>query len=484
MSYCPFAHLIRAFTPEDIEVDYELYTVAKYNRDIKDVFIRELVEDLFDYSSYNSFSEWYDDADDEIIVKLDEFVQNNPAEAEKMKAGLYKYLKVDESSVYVNALDDEYDISVELYVGGTIDLFALYEYLTGKKVPQKYELTKEVSDFDTPAGLKTLYRIKDCRTGKIGGFIESEENLSQVGSCMVLDCAGVWGNACVSGNAIVSDYACVGEEAQVYGNAKVLNEAYIHGSAKVSGNAVIEGVAEILGTSQISGDTTVVDAVVVNSEITNNAFVDILNGTVEDSYISGSVKIKDCTDLLLHQVIMSGSTQMIEISHYDFVDCSFTGQSIITMEWLKAYPTNRLERVHAFDVVKPVSEPKSEPKKVTQDFIYKVNDGSDKLSVKSDIDVDEFFTAPVSSNERENIITIIAIDTKLPLMSIKKQSKDEKIIYKFIVDITTDREETFNVSAIIETQDQLNKLIEQTVEALNSYPQFSKYADNLEECIK
>ena len=479
MSYCPFAHTIRAFTPEDIEVEYELYTITKYNRDIKDVFIRELVDDLFNYSSYNSFSEWYNDADDEIIVKLDEFVKNNPAEAKKMEAGLYKYLKVDESSVYVNSWDEDYDVSVELSVGGTIDLFALYEYLTGKKVPQKYELTKEVSDFDTPAGLKTLYRIKDCRTGKIGGFIESEENLSQVGSCMVLDCAGVWGNARVSGNAIVSDYACVGEEAQVYGNAKVLNEAYIHGSAKVSGNAVIEGVAEILGTSQISGDTTVVDAVVVNSEITDRAFVDILNGTVEDSYISGSVKIKDCTDLLLHQVSMIGSTQMIEISHYDFIECHFVGITI-TMEWLKAYPTNRLVKVHTFDVFKPVSE----PKKVTQDFIYKVNDGSDKLSVKSDIDVDEFFTAPVSSNERENIITIIAIDTKLPLMSIKKQSKDEKIIYKFIVDITTDREETFNVSAIIETQDQLNKLIEQTVEALNSYPQFSKYADNLEECIK
>lgn len=481
MSYCPFAHLIRAFTPEDIEVDYELLTITKYNRDIKDVFIRELVDDLFVYSSGNSFSQIYNDANNEIIVKLDEFVKNNPAEAKKMEAGLYKYLKVDESSVYVNSLDEDYDVAVELGVGGTIDLFALYEYLTGKKVPQKYELTKEVSDFDTPAGLKTLYRIKDCRTGKIGGFIESEENLSQVGSCMVLDCAGVWGNACVSGNAIVSDYACVGEEAQVYGNAKVLNEAYIHGSAKVSGNAVIEGVAEILGTSKISGDTTVVDAVVVNSEITNNAFVDILNGTVEDSMICCSAKIKDCTDVLLHLVTMSGSTQMIEVSHYDFIECSFAGNTI-TMEWLKAFPTNRLERFSLFSIVKPV--PKSEPKKVTQDFIYKVNDGSDKLSIKSDIDIDEFFTAPVSSNERENTITIIAIDTKLPLMSIKKQSKDEKIIYKFIVDITTDREETFNVSAIIETQDQLNKLIEQTVEALNSYPQFSKYADNLEECIK
>ena len=483
MSYCPFAHTIRAFTPEDIEVDYELQTVTKYNRDIKDVFIRELVEDLFLYSSYNSFSEWYDDADDEIIVKLDEFVQNNPAEAEKMKAGLYKYLKVDESSIHITYIDDLNEAAIDLYVGGTIDLFALYEYLTGKKVPQKYELTKEVAEFDTPAGVKTLYRIKECQTGKIGGFIESEENLSQVGSCMVWGSAGIWGNARVSGNAVVSDDACVGEEAQVYGNAKIVSDAYIHGYAKVSGNTLIEGLAEIYGTSQISGEATVIDADVVNSEITDRAFVDILNGTVENSYISGSVKIKDCTDLLLHQVSMIGSTQMIEISHYDFVECHFAGTTI-TMEWLKAYPTNRLVKVHTFDVIKPVSEPKSEPKKVTQDFIYKVNDGSDKLSVKSDIDVDEFFTAPVSSNERENIITIIAIDTKLPLMSIKKQSKNEKIIYKFIVDITTDREETFNVSAIIETQDQLNKLIEQTVEALNSYPQFSKYADNLEECIK
>ena len=474
MSYCPFAHLIQAFIPNDIE--YKGHSVTKYNRDLKDIFIREIVDDLFD----TSFSQIYNDADDEIIIKLDKFVKNNPAEAKKMKAGLYKYLKVDESSVYVNSWDEgSIKLGVCLCVCGAIDLFALYEYLTGKKVPKKYELTKEVAEFDTPVGVKTLYRIKDCQTGKIGGFVESEENLSQVGSCMVWGCAGIWGNARVFGNAVVSDDACVGEEAQVYGNAKIVSDAYIHGYAKVSGNTLIEGLAEIYGTSQISGEATVIDADVVNSQITDSAFVDILNGTVEDSYISGSVKIKDCTDLLLHKVTMSGSTQMIEISHYDFVECNFAGQTI-TMEWLKAYPTNRLVKVHTFDVVKPVSE----PKKVTQDFIYKVNDGSDKLSVKSDIDVDEFFTAPVSSNERENIITIIAIDTKLPLMSIKKQSKDEKIIYKFIVDITTDREETFNVSAIIETQDQLNKLIEQTVEALNSYPQFSKYADNLEECIK
>ena len=351
MSYCPFAHLIQAYIPNDIE--YKGHSVTKYNRDLKDIFIREIVDDLFVYSSNTSFSKMYNHANDEIIVKLDEFVKNNPAEAEKVKAGLYKYLKVDESSVYVNSWDEgSIKLGVCLGVYGAIDLFALYEYLTGKKAPKKYELTKEVAEFDTPVGVKTLYRIRECQTGKIGGFVESEENLSQVGSCMVWGSAGIWGNARVSGNAIVSGYACVGEEAQVYGNAKVLNEAYIHGSAKVSGNAVIEGVAEILGTSQISGEATVVDAYVVNSQITDNAFVDMLNGTAEDSIISGSAKIKDCTDLLLNKVTMSGSAQMIEVSHYDFIECNFAGTTI-TMEWLKAYPTNRLVKVRTFDVVKP-----------------------------------------------------------------------------------------------------------------------------------
>ena len=70
---------------------------------------------------------------------------------------------------------------------------------------KKFELTTESIDVN---GVK-LYRIKSLinfgavKAGKLGGYVEKEENLSQV------DTAWVFGNAWVSGNARVYDDARV-----------------------------------------------------------------------------------------------------------------------------------------------------------------------------------------------------------------------------------------------------------------------------------
>ena len=71
---------------------------------------------------------------------------------------------------------------------------------------EKYELlkddTKEVSGH-------TLYRIKalrdfgDVTKGDLGGYIESEDNLSHNGDAWVFDDARVWGNAEVCGSAVI-----------------------------------------------------------------------------------------------------------------------------------------------------------------------------------------------------------------------------------------------------------------------------------------
>ena len=76
---------------------------------------------------------------------------------------------------------------------------------------KKYRLTEET----TKVGNRTLYRIQALRDfgnvtkGDIGGYIESEKNLSQDG------------NAWVSGDARVSGNACVYGNARVYGNADI-----------------------------------------------------------------------------------------------------------------------------------------------------------------------------------------------------------------------------------------------------------------------
>lgn len=58
---------------------------------------------------------------------------------------------------------------------------------------KKYELTGEPNDHG-------LRRIRQLSDGALGGWIESEENLSQEGSCWVYGDARVYGNARVSGN--------------------------------------------------------------------------------------------------------------------------------------------------------------------------------------------------------------------------------------------------------------------------------------------
>lgn len=90
---------------------------------------------------------------------------------------------------------------------------------------EKYELLKD----DTKIMLgRTLYRIKSVRDfgnvekGDLGGYIESENNLSHYGNAWVCD------NARVCGNARVSDNARVWGNAEVCGNAVIKStEDYI-----------------------------------------------------------------------------------------------------------------------------------------------------------------------------------------------------------------------------------------------------------------
>ena len=76
----------------------------------------------------------------------------------------------------------------------------------------KYELTKET----VPWMGRTLYRIRATASfgivikGELGGFIESDKNLSIAGDAWVYGNAQVWGDAQVCGNA------------QVYGDAQAI----------------------------------------------------------------------------------------------------------------------------------------------------------------------------------------------------------------------------------------------------------------------
>ncbi|MBB4077348.1 NDP-sugar pyrophosphorylase family protein [Bartonella fuyuanensis] len=128
---------------------------------------------------------------------------------------------------------------------------------------KKFALTNETRVFNN----QTLYRIRalidfdDVKAGDLGGFIESENNLSHDGNCwvydnaLVLNPAHIYENAkvfnnaiimgSVYGNAHVCDRARVYANAHVYDNAHLSYNAWVYHQARVYGNAKINKKSKV-----------------------------------------------------------------------------------------------------------------------------------------------------------------------------------------------------------------------------------------------
>ena len=82
---------------------------------------------------------------------------------------------------------------------------------------KKFKLTDDTIVID---GI-TLHRIKALRSfgnvtkGNFGGWVEKEENLSQLGDAWIDENAKVYGNAYIFENALISG------EAMIYGHASI-----------------------------------------------------------------------------------------------------------------------------------------------------------------------------------------------------------------------------------------------------------------------
>lgn len=130
---------------------------------------------------------------------------------------------------------------------------------------KKFELTSETC---VKYGTK-VYRIRalidfgDVRAGHLGGFVESEDNLSHSGT------AWIEGEAVVKERAIVKEDAVVRGRAVVDGNAVIAGTAWVDDDAAVRENALIEGDAWVNGNAIVKGDVAVGDDVTIS----NNAWV-------------------------------------------------------------------------------------------------------------------------------------------------------------------------------------------------------------------
>ena len=166
-----------------------------------------------------------------------------------------------------------------------------------ENVEKKYGFTSEtmVVDGHELHRIVALDDIFDSDGNKIvkkddlGGWIESEDNLSQDGSCWVEDEAMVFGHARVEDNANISGNAKVFENARVYGNALIYGESIVSGDASVYGNANVSGKAIINGSAKVWE----------NAVIGENARIE------ENATVSGNAKVGG-------NVILSGNASALD----------------------------------------------------------------------------------------------------------------------------------------------------------------------------
>ena len=105
---------------------------------------------------------------------------------------------------------------------------------------KKYELVPEtVTKFYS----KSMYRIRalkdfsDVKKGNLGGYVESEENLSQTGNCWIYDGSIVGLGAKIVEDAVVKGYSNVIEHSRISNNAIVEKDSVIKGGSSIKFNS-------------------------------------------------------------------------------------------------------------------------------------------------------------------------------------------------------------------------------------------------------
>lgn len=173
----------------------------------------------------------------------------------------------------------------------------------------KYKITDETTKYlgRTLHRIEALCTFNDVKIGDKGGFIESENNLLQEGTCWVYNNAKVLEQAIVSGDACIYDNAVIRGNALVYDNAEVATRATVRGNAKVYGNACISENVIITGEAQVFDNADIKEDAIIrgnakvygyteiygNSHITD--YVEIYdNAVIKDrSYIYGKSKVSN-----------------------------------------------------------------------------------------------------------------------------------------------------------------------------------------------
>lgn len=235
-------------------------------------------------------------------------------------------LSRDDESIEVNFNDEKETVEI---------IFKQFE------PREKYELVKEdrieypvsfdipsvtlyriraLRDFSCPVKIRTGYgQFKEIKVkkGDLGGYVESERNLSHDAGCWIFDDAKVFHKARVQDNAHISNQAVVKK------GAIIKDDSSVHDHSTVEGSAVLSGHSRAAGGSVISGD------VKLNGNVYVSDYCQVTNGSVLDGdiYLEGSICVENAK--LTGTIVLFGQYLItFDVHNNEEIVCYTTNRSI------------------------------------------------------------------------------------------------------------------------------------------------------------
>ena len=170
---------------------------------------------------------------------------------------------------------------------------------------KKYRLTDETNEIQLGGSTEKfkVYRIQALRelthfkrknpitihVGDLGGWVESERNLSHEGESWIAD------EAVAFMNGRVEDDAYVAGTAAVFGNSFVKNTASVRGDAEIFDRAVISDSGRIWGNGAVGGTASVSQEGCVHNHgrVMDEAKITGKGKVIQNGSVTGSARISD-----------------------------------------------------------------------------------------------------------------------------------------------------------------------------------------------
>ena len=161
---------------------------------------------------------------------------------------------------------------------------------------KKYELIKESK---TMFAEREIYRIRalkdfsDIKAGDVGGWVCSEDNLSQEGNCWIYDEAKCLDNARVYDNAVMCGNAVMFGNAKMFDNAKMSDSSIICDNAEMCGNSKMYDTSTMCGSSTMCDNAEMFD----DTEMCDNAMMFNNSKMFDNAKMCGSSKMFDNAEM-------------------------------------------------------------------------------------------------------------------------------------------------------------------------------------------